>query len=303
MEHTALPVNAGTPLIEAAGPLFDSLRGTRWGARQLAALGPTGTHRSRRRGTALEFTEYRPYRQGDDPRRLDWRLLARTDRAYVRITDDHALVPTAFVVDASASMAYPRPSLAKWRTAQLATLGLAFVAHSAGDPVALTVVGTHTTRYPLRARRGVLSDLIAMLQRVTPAGSGALTPAIEALAQRARARLIVVSDFLGDESDTLASVRALAAAGVACTAVHVVAHEELAPAPHKSMIVSDPEESTVRRPLTDATRSLYLAKFTEWRASLRQAWQGAGASYAMATTDESVDRIVRRMVRAPDVRT
>ena len=74
------------------GPLLDALRGVRWPARRAVAAAPAGAHRSKQRGTAGEFTEYRLYRQGDDPRALDWKLLARSDRAFVRLSDDRALL-------------------------------------------------------------------------------------------------------------------------------------------------------------------------------------------------------------------
>src|SRR5581483_7426243 len=98
---------------QVVAAVLDAVRGVRWSARRPVAPSAPGSHRSRRHGIALEFTEYRPYRQGDDPRRLDWKLLARTDRAYVRLTDDHTVLPTTIVVDASASMAYPAATLGK----------------------------------------------------------------------------------------------------------------------------------------------------------------------------------------------
>ncbi len=286
-----------TDLFAAAAPLFDVLRGERWVTPRLAPHGPPGAHRSRRRGSSLEFTEYRPYRQGDDPRRLDWKLLARTDRAYVRITDDHAIMPTVFVVDASASMGFPLPSLAKWRLAQLVTLGLAFVAAGEGDPVALGVVTDPTVRRPLQTRRGVVADLTRALDSVAPAGSGVLTPLIDELVGRTRGRLVIVSDFLGDNATLPARAHALVAAGVTVHAVHVVAREELSPA-DRATVVSDPEDAAVRRLLTRRARAAYLARFGEWRATLRQGLRAAGASYVMAATDEPVDRVVHEVMQS-----
>ncbi len=117
--------------------LLDAVRGVRWPARQLVSAGAHGVHRSRRRGAAAEFTEYRPYSQGDDPRRLDWKLLARSDRAFIRLSDDHALLPTVFAVDTSPSMAFPVETLGKRHHARRLTLALASIAHAAGDPVGL----------------------------------------------------------------------------------------------------------------------------------------------------------------------
>ena len=129
--------------------LFDAIRGVRWPAKRRVPAAAHGVHRSRRRGSAAEFTEYRPYAQGDDPRRIDWKLLARSDRACVRLSDDHALLPTMFIIDSSASMAFPVDTLAKWHHARRLTLALASIAHAAGDPVG---GGSHAL-----GRAGVLS--------------------------------------------------------------------------------------------------------------------------------------------------
>src|SRR5918912_411906 len=114
--------------------LLDALRGLTWPARGTVRGATAGTHRSRMRGLSPEFTEYRPFRQGDDARRLDWKLLARTDRAYLRITRDRATLGTVVIVDASASMAFPVETLAKWGQACRLAVGLLAVAHAAGDP-------------------------------------------------------------------------------------------------------------------------------------------------------------------------
>src|SRR2546423_844922 len=116
------------------GALLDAVRGVRWPAVRRVTGATLGAHPSKLRGNSSEFSEFRPYRQGDDPRRVDWRLLARSDRAYVRLTTDRATLRTAILVDASASMAFPAPELTKWVRAREITVALAAVAHAEGDP-------------------------------------------------------------------------------------------------------------------------------------------------------------------------
>src|SRR3954470_20957102 len=123
------------------GTLLDSVRGIRWPAARRVGGATLGAHPSRLRGNSSEFSEFRPYRQGDDPRRVDWRLLARSDRAYVRLTTDRATLRTAIVVDASASMAFPTDTLEKGVRAREIAIGLAAVAHAESDPVGLTIAG------------------------------------------------------------------------------------------------------------------------------------------------------------------
>lgn len=291
--------------------LLDAVRALRWPARRRVHGSIPGSHLARLRGPGGEFSEYRAYRQGDDPRRLDWRLLARSDRAYVRLADDHALLPTWLVVDGSASMAFPGDDLAghhgvpaaarwaKWRLAERLAIGLAAVALRAGDPTGLVVASGGAVRtVPARSRRGILGELDGALVATEPAGAPALAPTLAPFGPSAR--VAIVSDFLGDDADALRrAAAALAAAGADVYAVHVVAREELAP-PTGSVLLEDPERPTVRRPLDGgagaAARREYLERFASWRADLARAWRDAGAAYALVRTDEDPARAVRRIV-------
>jgi uncharacterized protein (DUF58 family) len=287
----------GTALA-AYGALLDGVRGVRWAPRRRVAGGPTGSHRSKRRGLGAEFTEYRAYRQGDDPRQLDWKLLARTDRAYVRLAEEQAILPTILVVDASASMAYPAPGFDKWVQACRMVVGLAAVAHGSGDPVGMVVATADGTVTVLpRTRRGIVAEMAVALANVTPQGARPLTAAMTVarplLARRGR--LVVVSDFLGDLEDAaMATVGELVASGGECLAVHIAAREELDP-PWRQALVADPEQPTLRRPLVGPTRAAYLARFEAWREELARTWRAVGSAYALVATDEVAVRAVRRI--------
>lgn len=282
------------------GPLLDSLRGVRWPARRAVAGGLPGAHLSRRRGTAAEFSEYRPYRQGDDPRRLDWRLLARSDRAYVRIAEERSVLPTILVADATASMDHPADSGAKWVRAREIVVALAAIAHASGDPVGLLVAsGGAVRRLPPRTRRGVVGEVARALGEASPRGSARLAPLLATLPQGAR--IVVVSDFLGDDVDALLlAARQRIAAGGEVHAVHVVDATELDP-PRRAILATDPEHPELRRPLTDASRAAYVAAFTEWRERLATDWRAGGATYSLVRTDEPAAAAVRRLVAPTEV--
>jgi uncharacterized protein (DUF58 family) len=284
------------------GRLLDAIRGLKWPARRPVGGVLPGAHRSRLRGAGGEFSEYRPYRQGDDPRRIDWRLLARSDRAFVRLADDHALLPTLLVLDASASMDFPAAGqggvdgASKWAYATAMAVGLAAVAHAVGDPVGLAVATAgRTVRLPARARRGVVGEIATALGALRPAGEAPLAPLV-AHAPTA-GRLVIVSDLLGDTDATLKAAAAYAAAGGDVLAVHVVADAELDP-PRHAVLAVDPERPEVRRALVGAARDEYLARFADWRRDTARAWRDAGVAFAMVTTGEPAERAVRRIVRA-----
>ena len=283
------------PAANSYGPLLDALRGVSWPARRVVRGSAMGTHRSRLRGVSPEFTEYRPYRQGDDPRTLDWKLLARTDRAYRRITADRATLGTIVLVDASLSMRFPAGARSKWEHACRLAVGLIAVAHAAGDPAGLVVPTPDATRnLAPRTRRGVVAEAARLLSEVVPEGSAPLAPSLAHF--RHATRVAIVSDFLGDAEALVRAAHERIVGGAEVEAVHIIAREELEPT-LASVLATDPEDPDLRRPLVEATRAGYLAEFAAWRLSLAREWRDAGAGYTEVATDEPAEHAVRRVAR------
>jgi len=243
---------------------------------------------------AADFTEYRPYRFGDDPRRLDWKLLARTDRAYLRLTDDNATRSTLILVDGSASLAFPADSVAKWTQACRLAVGLAALARNDGDPAGLVVAHARgTVRLPPRTRAGTIPEMARALGELAPGGSPRLSPALDQV--RAGWRLVLISDFLGNEAELLPLARQRVVAGAEVFAVQVVSEEELRPLPTTRLAV-DPEAPLVRRVLQADALEEYAERFAAWRAELRREWQHAGAEFTEVRAEEETARAIRRIV-------
>jgi len=277
-----------------APALLDAVRGLHWPARRPSPSHIPGAHRSTRTGVSPEFSEYRLYRQGDDPRMLDWRLLARSDRAYVRVAIDRAGLPTTVVVDASASMAFPLATRAKWETARHIALGLAAVAHADGDPTGLVVPREYEPAVQLaaRTRRGVLAEFDRLLDDVDPEGGPLIAPAMAACRTQ---RIALISDLLGDADATLAAARVHIARGGEVFVIHVVAAEELDP-PRRTLLAVDPEHPSLHRLLNAGARESYLRAFGEWRERMATEWRAAGAAYTVAATDQPAVEVIRRVV-------
>jgi uncharacterized protein (DUF58 family) len=283
--------------VSNVGTLLDAVRGVHWPSRKAVAGGPAGTHQSKMRGTSAEFTEYRLYRQGDDPRRIDWRLLARSDRAYIRLATDRAVLPTTIVIDASSSMAFPLLSNDKWQQAQNLAIGLAAVVHADGDPIGVAVHdGVGGMRVlPPRTRRDVVREIARVVEAADPDGLDPLAPVVASVRS---ARIAIITDLLGDADDLLRAASVHVVAGGEVHLIHIIAREELNP-PRRAILAADPEEPTLQRLLVDSTRRGYLEAFGEWRASMAQRWRAAGASYVEVVADEDPAHAVRRIVEPP----
>lgn len=275
------------------GALLDAVRGVRWPARRPVPQGAPGAHVARSRGIAPEFAEYRPYRQGDDPKRLDWKLLARSDRAFVRLAPDHSTLATTFIVDASASMDFPAADANKWEQAKRIVVGLAAAAHAGGDPVGVTIAAAAgPLRLEPRTRRGVIGDIARALDGVRPRGTAALAPLLLGVAPR----VVVVTDCLGDFDALRAALAQHVARGGEAYVVHIVSRLELAPADGDAM-ATDPEDPTIQRPLVAMARESYAARFAAFRAEVARALRADGVQVFEVTDDAAADAEVRRIAR------
>lgn len=282
------------------GPILDAVRGLTWPARRRVGGTHTGAHLSRLRGRAPELSEYRLYRQGDDPRQLDWKLLARSDRAFTRLSDDRAVHPTWFVVDASASMAYPVASQAKWAMARLLTVGLAAIAQRSGDPVGAAIVAAGgTVHVRARTRTDVLLEFMSALGSVAPAGAPEAAPALLQIPERAR--LVIISDLLGDEAALRRAAAARASAGGDVHVLHVVSRDELEPPPTLALAV-DPEDPALERPFDAAARAAYVTRFAAWRDETARGWRLAGASYRQVQAEDEPALVARAVATSAPAR-
>ena len=106
--------------------------------REFAGMGK-GSHLSPRRGSSLEFNDFRHYSRGDDFRFIDWGLYGRTDKYYIKLYKEEEDLLTYIFLDASASMGYPQRDR-KFEAAVATTLAVAYVALASGDRVMLRVL-------------------------------------------------------------------------------------------------------------------------------------------------------------------
>lgn len=296
------------------GPLLDALRGVKWPTRERVRAGLPGAHRANQRGTTGEFTEFRAYRQGDDPRRIDWRLLARSDRAFVRITDERAWWPTWILVDASASMAFPEAAHApsawrsisgspdgplaadKWTMARAMAVGLAAVVHATGDPVGLLVATRPEPRRLLpRTRRGTVQAIATALDGIVPSGAAPLSHLLARIPRGTR--IVLCTDALGQTDALLSAVSVAGAAGSDVTLVHIVHPLELSP-PAGAWQAIDPEAQGVQRPFGEDARPAYRRAFDRWRADVARRCVSAGARHHEVLCDEPPARAIRRLTAA-----
>jgi len=176
-----------------------SIRNLEFRARVIVEGFWSGLHRSPFHGFSVEFTEYRQYSPGDDIRYLDWRVLARSDRYFLKRFEDETNLRCHLVVDLSRSMVFQSAGWTKADYAATLAATLAYFLHKQGDAVGLLTFAEQVLDYlPARNRHGHLRRLLLSLEKPSTGQATNLTTPLERLAEiiRKRGLVVFISDFL-----------------------------------------------------------------------------------------------------------
>jgi uncharacterized protein (DUF58 family) len=162
-----------------------------------------GDHRSWAFGDGAELAQVRPYALGDDVRRIDWNVTARTGEPHVRLHVAERALLTWLVLDTSASMTFGTADRRKWDVAEGVSLAVGHVAARRGNRLAVSTFGDGqpATSPARQGTSGLLPLLLALRKEpdLEPAGPTSLGNALRRVGRLARRRslVVVVSDFRG----------------------------------------------------------------------------------------------------------
>lgn len=259
-----------------------------------------GLHRSPYHGFSAEFSEYRAYAPGDDPKYLDWHVFARSDRYYIKKFEDETNLRCHLIVDASRSMGYSSGPMTKWDYARTAAATVAYFLHRQRDAVGLVTFEATVKDYlPPRARPGHLGRLMAMLERA-PEGKATdlAAPLAEAAAATPRRGLFVVlSDLLVPAAAVRSAVGDLRAAGHEVVVIRVLDPEE------EEFTFSTPamfrDAETGRELFVDprAAAAGYKERFAAHATEVKQACVAVGADFETTTTNRPLELVLFDLLR------
>jgi len=251
-----------------------------------------GIHRSPYHGFSVEFTEYRQYTPGDDPRYLDWKLYARTDRFYIKKFEDETNLRCYLLVDHSRSMDYGSLEYTKSQYANTLAATLAYFLHQQGDAVGLLTFDEQIREYlPARNRIGHLRRL--MLQLEVPAGGNAtdLAAPLKRIVEvvRKRSLMVMISDLLAPIESLEKNLTSLVACGHDVMLFHVLDPTELTFTFDKAIMFRDVESGRDLFIDPATARREYLARFKTHNEAVLAICQRLGVSYRRFGTDRALE--------------
>jgi uncharacterized protein (DUF58 family) len=173
----------------------------------------TGLHASPHKGFSVEFRQHRPYVQGDEIKRLDWKIFGRSDRFYIREFDEETNLRATILLDASASMEYRgTKGTVKFEHARKLAASLAYVLTGQQDAVGMVTFDTKVREFiPCRTKTSHLHHVLDTLMKTQPGGETSLAGVLQNLAPRMKRRglILLVSDCFDDAAALLQAVGVL----------------------------------------------------------------------------------------------
>jgi uncharacterized protein (DUF58 family) len=255
----------------------------------------SGKHQSRARGGAGEFVDYREYAAGEDLRRLDWKVLARTGRAYLRLYQEETNLICTMVLDASSSMRFGDASGdrkgdhgTKLEYVQFLASALGHLIGGQQDQVGLALIADGLAGFlPPGGTPGHVARLLDEIEALETVPISRLGPGLRDLYQRLSRRgvLVVLSDFLVDDpDDVFSAIRLFRHRQFEVILLHIVhPDEERLPEGTAYRFVGLENDGSVDASPREI-REIYQARFEAHVAEVRSMALSSGCDYRRVST-------------------
>jgi uncharacterized protein (DUF58 family) len=260
-----------------------------------------GDRRSLRKGSSLEFADYRHYVEGDDPARVDWNIFSRSDTLFVRLYEEEEVLNVHLLVDASRSMDWGEPS--KLRYARRLAAALGYVALNASNRLYVWPLSASSTSYgPAwgRGRAGAMLNFVEEFktsQLNTPVvfGSPATPPdldsALGTFTSRTGGLVILLSDLLSPSWEKALS--RLGARSGEVVVLHTLSPQELRPQLGGDVRLIDRESgAAVSVTLNNDALRLYGQRLDEWRRTIESFCARHGMGYVPVDTETPLETMI-----------
>ncbi|MEX2286907.1 MAG: DUF58 domain-containing protein [Planctomycetaceae bacterium] len=190
----------------------------------------SGLHRSPYYGQSVEFVQHREYVQGDDLRRIDWKVWSKTDKYYIKQFEEDTNLRTTLVVDLSESMLFGSGAMTKYEYGCTIAAALSYLLLKQQDAVGLVAFDADVrARVPARSRQNHLYAILAALAAEQPAAKTDLYDVLRLVAteQSQRGMVVVISDFFADLNSLFRGLKLLRHRGHDVMLLHVMDDQEL----------------------------------------------------------------------------
>ena len=254
-----------------------------------------GEHKSPYRGFAIEFSQHREYSPGDDVRHLDWKVLGKTDRYYIKQYEQETNFVAHILVDGSESMQYGSGENSKLDYAKVAAACLAFLIIKQRDAVSLSLFDDSVREeLPRGNTQNHLFNILEKLVQFNPQGATDLAGQLHALANRSQRKglVIVISDFFDDEEAVLESVQHLRFVGHEVIGMQILDHDEIV-FPFNGLVEFEGLENieNLKTRPTEIRKS-YMKEFSDFQKKLKDGFSRNSSHFIECDTSKPLNDVL-----------
>ena len=254
-----------------------------------------GEHKSPYRGFAIEFAQHREYTHGDDTRHLDWKVLGRTDRYYIKQYEQETNYVATILLDGSESMKYGSGKLTKLQYGKMMAACLAYLILHQGDAVALGLFDSALRDYTPRSdSKATIHRLMAKLAAFEPKDQTNVAAVLHDMAAQIRRKgiVIVISDLFDDEQKILDGIQHLRFGGSEVIVFHTLDPHELE-FPFMGLVEFEGLEQ-IPKILTRPSeiRRSYLRELEAFCARMRDGCEKNNSHYVLVNTRQAFHEVL-----------
>ena len=264
-------------------------------ARQVVEGFLTGRHRSPYHGFSVEYLDHRAYSPGDEIRTIDWKILARTDKYYVKLFEDETNLRAYILLDCSRSMGFQSSTVSKLEYGSYLAAALSYLMLHQNDAVGLVLFDEGIRQYLApRARPTQFRRILELLEENAAQSDTDVGTVLHEVAERVRRRglVIVISDLIDDEAKIANGLQHFRHDNHEVIVFHVMDDAELTFPYDRLTRFKDMEGAgrVVANP--KSLRNRYLARINTFIDNLQTACYERNISYNLANTKEPYDRFL-----------
>nr|MCU0480977.1 DUF58 domain-containing protein [Anaerolineae bacterium] len=246
--------------------------------------------------------------QGDDLRRLDWNVYARTNRPYIKVLEDEEDLAVHLLIDNSASMDFPNPKYAdadatassspqtnKLTYAKKLASALGYIALNTNDRMSMTALNPlGESHFPPVRGRAQSIRLLRFAKQLEAGGTTDLNIALRQYALRAgRAGLCFVFTDMFSPTGYVDGLNVLLGKGHEVVLVHLLSPEDLTPPLAGDLRLIDVETGITQEVSLDSTlRAAYIRRVQAWQDEIRAECSKRGVHYVFISTDTALERVL-----------
>lgn len=265
-----------------------------------------GLHRSPQRGFSVEFTDYRHYNQGDDTRHIDWKLYGRSNKLYIKQFEDETNSRCMILLDTSASMGYcsgdaSQGAMSKLDYGRTLAAAMAYFVMRQRDAVGLVTFADQIQELiPAYYRKTHLLHILRTLVHTDAAQSTNIAKPLQTIAGSLRSRsfVMLISDMLEGEVESIKLLQQLRAMGHEVILFHVMDNAELNFTFDNAAEFIDMETSQRIKATPGAIRDGYLDAVNEFITYCKKQCQTHGVDYCLLNTQEPLDKALAAYLKA-----